>query len=148
MSLNIDKLENPQLRGGKRTFRCPACAEAGSDTKGEHLIINDNGSFGCVVYPKNYEHRKRVFELAGGRTPKPLAIRQTPGPATLSAVKTLKTGILGRHGRISQTLARNASKEINTNAIRTGVSPDPSVASEIIKLVKSVFPNAAVNHTL
>jgi len=113
MSLDISKLENVRKRGAKAIARCPACAEVGHDQKGEHLVINADGSFGCVVYPGDSadakEHRKRIFALCGDRGIKPLAVR----PAGLgrlgrlreshSAVTTIKTGLLGRLGRLFQT---------------------------------------------
>ena len=78
MSLDISKLENVRKRGGKVIARCPACAEAGHDQKGEHLVINADGRFGCVVYPGDSadakEHRKRIFALCGDREIKPLAV--------------------------------------------------------------------------
>jgi hypothetical protein len=113
MSLDISKLGNVRTRGGKTTARCPACAENGHDEKGEHLFINVDGRFGCVVYPGDSAearaHRKRIFTLCGGREIKPLAVR----PVSLgrlgrvnedySAGPSLKTGLLGRLGRVFQT---------------------------------------------
>ena len=79
MSLEIAKLENVRTRGDKKTARCPACAKAGHDQKGEHLVINEDGSFGCVVYPGDSPdaraHRKRIFALCGNRETKPLVVR-------------------------------------------------------------------------
>ena len=75
MSLDTSKLENVH---GKVIARCPACAEGGHDQKGEHLVINADGSFGCVLYPGDSAdakaHRKRIFALCGDRTTKPLAV--------------------------------------------------------------------------
>jgi hypothetical protein len=51
--------------------RCPACAELGSDKSGEHLFIAEagRGPFGCIAFagPAGEEHRKRIWELAGGK---------------------------------------------------------------------------------
>jgi hypothetical protein len=113
MSLNISELENVRTRGQKRTARCPACAESGHDTKGEHLVISPEGRFACVLYPGDSadakEHRRRIFALCGDREIKPLAVR----PAGLgrlgrvnedhSAGPSLKTGLLGRLGRVFET---------------------------------------------
>lgn len=113
MSLNTSKLEKVCIRGDKTTARCPACAEAGHDQKGEHLLINGDGSFGCVLYAGDSsdakEHRKRIFALCGGREIRPLTVR----PAALgrlgrvnkyhSAGASLKTGLLGRLGRVFET---------------------------------------------
>ena len=113
MSLDISKLENVRKRGGKVIARCPACAEVGHDQKGEHLVINANGSFGCVVYPGDSadakEHRKRIFALCGDREIKPLAVHPSGlgrlGRLTEThlAVRPIKTGLLGRLGRVFQT---------------------------------------------
>jgi len=67
MALDISKLENVVKKAaGKITARCPACAEDGADTKGEHLAVFSDGKFGCVVHPKDQKHRKRIHALAGG----------------------------------------------------------------------------------
>ena len=113
MSLEMSKLENVRVRGGKTIARCPACGEGGHDQKGEHLVINVDGGFGCVVYPggsaEAKEHRRRIFALCGDREIKPLCVN----PADLgrlgrpnqnhSAGQPLKTGLLGRLGRVFQT---------------------------------------------
>jgi hypothetical protein len=67
MGIDLNKLEKVKPKGSNITARCPACAEAGNDRKGEHLFISDDGHFGCVVYPGDdgEEHRKRIFQLVG-----------------------------------------------------------------------------------
>lgn len=66
MSLNVSKLEQVrELPGGIVQARCPACAEGGHDRTGVHLRIYPDGRFGCCVHPKDSEHRKRIFALAG-----------------------------------------------------------------------------------
>jgi len=113
MSLDISKLENVHTRGGKTIARCPACTEAGHDQKGEHLVVNADGSFGCVVYPGDSEdtkeHRKRIFALCGDRAMKPLSVhaaalgrlgRVNQGE---SARQPLKTRLLERLGRAFET---------------------------------------------
>jgi hypothetical protein len=113
MSLDISKLENVCVRGDKTIARCPACAEAGHDQKGEHLFTHADGRFGCVVYPGDSadakEHRKRIFALCGDREIKPL-ILHSPSVGRLGRVNQsqstghpLKTGLLGRLGRVFQT---------------------------------------------
>ncbi len=70
MSLDTAKLEKVrELPGGIVQARCPACAEGGHDRTGEHLRIYPDGRFGCCVHPKDKEHRKRIFALAGGKLP-------------------------------------------------------------------------------
>lgn len=65
MSLDLSKLSRLQEKAGKTTAACPACAENGGDTNGNHLAIWPDGRFGCAVHPQNKEHRKRIFALAG-----------------------------------------------------------------------------------
>jgi hypothetical protein len=117
MSLDISKLQNRQMRGEKTTARCPACAESGGDNKGEHLIINPQGRFGCVVYAGNgaeaKEHRRRIFALCGDRKKKPLVIHRTEETAASgrsgrpfqshSEDAPINTGLLGRLGRVFQS---------------------------------------------
>jgi hypothetical protein len=113
MSLDVSKLERTRCRGRKTIARCPACGETGHDRRGEHLFINENGSFGCVVYPGDSAeakaHRKRIFALCGDREIKPLTVR-SPSVGRLgrvnesqSARSPLKTGLLGRLGRLFET---------------------------------------------
>jgi hypothetical protein len=113
MSLDISKLENVRTHGGKITARCPACAEAGHDQTRNHLIIGADGRFGCVVYPGASRdaraHRKRIFALCGNREITPLIVQRSRlGPlgrpnGNHSASAPLKSGLLGRLGRLSQT---------------------------------------------
>ena len=55
-TLDLDKLENVIERSGKIIARCPACAERGRDSQGNHLVIFDNGAYSCIVGDAN--HRK------------------------------------------------------------------------------------------
>ena len=69
MSLDLDRIENPRLRGGKLVARCPACAELGADRSGDHLFVADEGrgKFGCIAFAgaAGEEHRKRIWDLVG-----------------------------------------------------------------------------------
>ena len=69
MSLDLSKLQNVREQGGKTIARCPACAERGMDETGEHLIIQPDGRFGCVVHPgpAGKPHRQRIAKLVGTR---------------------------------------------------------------------------------
>lgn len=104
MALDIRKLENVRQKGCKTTARCPACAEDSMDEKGEHLVIQENGRFGCVLHPGagGKTHRQRVFALVGIKTypcrPKyRIAVKRPVAvPATIS----------GRFGRVILTYAR------------------------------------------
>lgn len=83
MSLDLSKLQclADAADGGKQA-RCPACAELGQDRKGEHLRIYTDGRFGCCVHPKNLEHRKRIFALAGAVYLVLCSVRDWPGAQT------------------------------------------------------------------
>lgn len=67
MNIDAAKLENVHAAGTKTLARCPACAEAGSDESGEHLVIQACGRWGCIKYPglEGAPHRKRIFALVG-----------------------------------------------------------------------------------
>jgi len=66
MGLQIDLLEKARTTGGGRIqARCPACAEGGGDTSGQHLIIYPDGRYGCCVHPGDKQHRRRIFALVG-----------------------------------------------------------------------------------
>ena len=67
MSLDLTRLENVHEEGRKTIARCPACAERGMDETGEHLIIQPDGRFGCVVHPgaAGKPHRQRIAKLVG-----------------------------------------------------------------------------------
>lgn len=87
MSLDVAKLEKVrELAGGIVQARCPACAEGGGDRKGEHLRIYPDGRYGCCVHPKDGEHRKRIFALAGVRKPGTFALRLKTPPTMTAAL--------------------------------------------------------------
>src|SRR3974377_155537 len=93
MSLDTAKLEKVrELAGGIVQARCPACAEGGGDGKGEHLRIYPDGRYGCCVHPKDGEHRKRVFALAGVRKPGTFTLRLKTPPA-LPAARSVKAAL-------------------------------------------------------
>ncbi len=70
MSLNHDKIENLHVAGDKQIGRCPACNEQGHDKAGNHLLVNADGSFGCIQFSgdSGVEHRKRIYEIAGDKS--------------------------------------------------------------------------------
>jgi hypothetical protein len=61
-TLDLDKLDNVVERSGKIIARCPACAQRGRDSQGNHLVIFDNGAYSCIVGDSN--HRKEIYKLA------------------------------------------------------------------------------------
>jgi hypothetical protein len=97
MSLDLSRIEKlVELADGMRRGRCPACAEAGGDRKGQHLRIYPDGKFGCCVHPAEAEHRSRIFALAGERTRRGIVVRvaseETAQPVRRGILKTLAAG--------------------------------------------------------
>lgn len=109
MGLDVIRLEKVKRRGSNIIARCPACAEAGNDIKGEHLFINDREQFGCVLYPggDGQQHRQRIFELAGVKemTGKGFEIKK-PLSSPVAGHKVIQKDILGHLGHITSTHAR------------------------------------------
>ena len=88
MSLDLARLQNVREQGGKTIARCPACAERGMDETGEHLIIQPDGRFGCVVHPgpAGKPHRQRIAKLVGARGVPVIRVRvATAAPASRGA---------------------------------------------------------------
>lgn len=63
--IDFSKLKNAVDKSGKTVAQCPACAANGADTKGDHLVIFEDGKFGCVVNPDDKEHNRQILKLAG-----------------------------------------------------------------------------------
>ena len=96
MQLDPAKLENvKELAGGAKRARCPACAEAGHDKTGNHLLIKPDGRFGCCVFADDKPHRQRIFALASDRKERIMVIRQP----LRSAPVERKTGLFDRINR-------------------------------------------------
>lgn len=133
MGLDISRLEKVRRRGSNTIARCPACAEAGNDRKGEHLFINAKGQFGCVLYPgaDGQAHRQRIFELAGIKDIPGTGFEVRKPQAGAASVSVIQKDVLGHLGRFSQTHARKNFElhrdEVNSN-VRVDINkPDPSV---------------------
>jgi len=133
MGLDVSRLEKVRRRGSNTIARCPACAEAGNDRKGEHLFINAKGQFGCVLYPgaDGQEHRQRIFEIAGIKDIPGTGFEVRKPQAGVKGVSVIQKDVLGHLGRFSQTHARKNFElhrdEVNSN-VRVDINtPDPSV---------------------
>jgi hypothetical protein len=105
MSLDLSRLENVRQCGGKTLARCPACAEEDRDTKGVHLVIYQDGKFGCVTCPgaPGHEHRKRILALAGDpatRRRGACLIRVRRPDALIKSKSPEREVELGRIGRV------------------------------------------------
>ncbi|HCD37232.1 MAG TPA: hypothetical protein DEQ77_00605 [Candidatus Omnitrophica bacterium] len=129
MGLDLSKLEKVVRRGSNTVARCPACAEAEGDHKGEHLFINGKGQFGCILYPgeQGKTHRQRIFALAGVKEimSKSFEVRK---PAATDP-KAIKKDILGHLGHIHSTLARKNTEKCGNedNPTKEFISVVPSV---------------------
>jgi len=124
MTLNLEKLEQKRERGSKLEARCPACAELGQDTSGNHLFILDSGfgKWGCVVNPGPHgkEHRRRIAELAGtGPTvsAKPFSVTRPP-PRPAPPLPPLRTPIQGELDAIAHVRGWPTSHGLETLAER------------------------------
>lgn len=114
MSLDLKKLEKlVGLADGMKRARCPACAEKRQDTKGEHLLIYPDGRFGCCLFPRDREHRKQIFALAGERGRQDIKVRVVAAKPGGS----VQSGILGRLGRMFSTQVKNPASTDATDGV-------------------------------
>ena len=151
MGLNLEKLENVKHRGSRIIARCPACAEQGHDQKGNHLFIDEQGRFSCVIYPAEAgkEHRKRIYELIGTKNKKsgvpstsyvkPIKVRKATYGKThgKNYGKVIKSDILGHLGRVNQTHAyreKENKDNIYDKDIEKGVPTVPDIETELIPI--------------
>ena len=143
MILNVSKLEKVrELAGGIVQARCPACAEGGNDRTGEHLRIYPDGRFGCCVHPKDGEHRKRIWALAGIRQPGIFTLRLKTPPA-LPAAQSVKAALTGFTAR---TVRTPFSESVATELKASQVSPaadrsQPDLQSKYFRTVRTAFLN-------
>ena len=148
MSLDISRLQSVRTRSSKTTARCPACAEAGADAKGEHLVITPQGRFGCVVYPGNgpdaKQHRRRIFALCGDREVKPLLVLSAIDPLlsgrsgrpfrSYPQDAPIKTGIMGRLGR---AFGGHAQRQSRFEKSSVSVSEQNDIKSGVLAVPES-----------
>ncbi len=139
--LDLDRLENARLRGGKLIARCPACAAEGADRSGEHLVIFDGGAgrWGCIACAGDdldaKAHRRRIAELVGResprRAPPPVVRREAPKPRDL-VLPELRFPTVGELDRIAQVrgLPTSAGLELAARAgqLRTATLRDAGEA--------------------
>ena len=110
MGLDLSKLEKVRHRGSNTIARCPACAEAGGDRKGEHLLITNADQFGCVLFPgqSGQQHRQRIFELAGIKETQGKSFEVRKPLSAPAGASVIQKDILGHLGRIPSTHARKS----------------------------------------
>jgi hypothetical protein len=133
VSLELHRLERAhELSGGIIQARCPACAEAGHDRKGEHLRVYPDGRFGCCVHPKDTAHRKRIFALVGSRERKPFSVK-LPQPTVKVAATSVKAALQSSFGTLG-TLPSNpcayAREKNSIEKLKDFESCVPSVPSD------------------
>lgn len=127
MSLDVAKLEKVrEMAGGIVQARCPACAEGGNDRSGEHLRIYPDGKFGCCVHPKDGDHRKRIWALAGCKlhlSPAASVSLRLKTPPAMPAVRSVKAALTAETPRTVKTELENGVPAVPTTPVvelRTG----------------------------
>ena len=96
MSLDVRRLEKArELAGGIVQARCPACAEGGGDRAGQHLRVYPDGRFGCCVHPKDREHRKRIFALAGDKATRSFTVKIACDKSAVAPAKSVASSLTG-----------------------------------------------------
>ena len=66
--IDVSRLMNVSCKtNGEIVAQCPACAAAGGDSKGDHLIVFPDGKFGCVAHSKDKAHNRKILKLVGHR---------------------------------------------------------------------------------
>lgn len=135
MSLDLRRLEKlRELANGVMQARCPACAEGGRDRAGEHLRVYPDGRFGCCVYPKDREHRKRIYALAGDKTTRQFTVRlatQKPPVEPARSVTESLAGVLRTlRTPVSDSDSSPAGSQDEFRTLRTPVSMSRAYARE------------------
>lgn len=136
MSLDVRRLEKVRERaGGIVQARCPACAAEGGDRAGEHLRIYPDGRFGCCVHPKDSEHRKSIFALAGDKTPRSFSVKvgvhkpvshpaQSVAASLVDFGRTLRTAVSGSvSSEVKASQAPTAGESLGELTFRTVRTP-------------------------
>ncbi|HEY3899576.1 MAG TPA: hypothetical protein VGM54_13230 [Chthoniobacter sp.] len=93
--INQSKLKNVVQKDGKIEAQCPACQQAGADSKGNHLVVYPDGEFGCVANPGDKEHNKQILKLVGDKSygpPPQLQIRRQVIPDSQVILKVGRSG--------------------------------------------------------
>jgi len=146
MSLNLNKLEKVRhLANGNIEARCPACAEGGHDRKGEHLLIKSDGRFGCCANPKDREHRKRIFALAGDTAPRSIKVKVAGVSVAAPAVMS---GVLGRLGRVFASRAKPATTSDASDGVNEVRSEPDEVRTARTGSVNSIQDGQPESRTL
>ena len=115
MSLDVRLLEKVrEVGGGIVQARCPACAEGGSDRAGEHLRLHPDGRFGCCVHPKDREHRRRIFALAGDKAPRSFTVKVAGRKPVAEPARSVTAALTGYRGTLGTAISESVSVEETT----------------------------------
>ena len=110
MSLDLRRLEKArELAGGIVQARCPACAEGGGDRAGQHLRVYPDGRFGCCVHPKDREHRKRIFALAGDKATRLFTVNVVSGKLAVAPAKSVVSSLTSFRGTLGTAISESVS---------------------------------------
>jgi hypothetical protein len=122
--IDVSKLTNTVKKDGKTVARCPACAARGGDTKGNNLVVFDDGKFGCVASPKDKDHNRMILQLVGVQDAKSGIYHVPVRRVQHAPSKVIK--VVGRFGRSSATApAAETTKESPT---QNAASDTPKVS--------------------
>ncbi len=101
--INLQKLKRMKQKADKIEAQCPACAAAGADSTGNHLVVFPDGRFACVANPESKEHNALIMKLVGDRSSAPLPQLQIHREIIKESVVLMKIGKLGHLGREKPT---------------------------------------------
>ena len=150
MSFDVSKLVNiRELDGNILQARCPACAEGGNDRSGDHLRIYPDGRFGCCVHPKDANHRKRIWALAGHKVhlspAASVSIRLQPsgGSAVSQSVKAVLSTFTVRTLRtpVSESVSSGAKPFHPSSASKINDRSQPELQSKYFRTLRTPIFN-------
>ncbi|MFN0017411.1 MAG: hypothetical protein ACKVP0_04070 [Pirellulaceae bacterium] len=76
---------------------------------GQHLRIYPDGRFGCAVHPKDHEHRKRIFALAGDKSPRQFTVKVTNIKAATVTAKSVTSSLTSFRGTLGTAIPDSVS---------------------------------------
>jgi hypothetical protein len=93
LHLDLALLQKKKERAGRIIAQCPACAELGGDSSGEHLAVFPDGRFACAANAGDHAHRQRIFEMIGRVERQPSsgpALTMKPAPKPVDLLSRIK----------------------------------------------------------
>jgi hypothetical protein len=148
MSLDLKKLQNArQLPSGVIQARCPACAKTDSDKAGEHLRVYPDGRFGCCVHPKDREHRRQIFALAGERhhSSRTFQVRVTAAKPPLLPFQSVTACLTDFLGTLGTAVSKSVPTLPNPNE-QVGTLGTPILKLRAYEKIEGTYINIG-NHT-